>query len=111
VLEVEGLDALLVTSRPNIRYLTGFSGSAGLALATRDTLLVLTDFRSDEQARQECGAFARVEIEPTSVWERLFKELAGGWGGGLGAGGSIGFEAHVVTVKEAERLSGATAAA
>lgn len=109
MLEVEGLDALLVTSRPNIRYLTGFSGSAGLALATRDTLLVLTDFRYDEQARQECGAFARVEIEPTSVWERLFKELAGG--SGLGAGGWIGFEAHVVTVKEAERLSGTAAAA
>jgi Xaa-Pro aminopeptidase len=103
VLEAEGLDALLVTSRPNIRYLTGFSGSAGLALATRDALLVLTDFRYDEQARQECGGFARVEIEATSLWERLFKELAGG--SGLGLGASIGFEAHAVSVKEAERFS------
>jgi Xaa-Pro aminopeptidase len=109
VLEAEGLDALLVTSRPNIRYLSGFSGSAGLAFATRNTLLVLTDFRYDEQARQECGAVARVEIEATSIWERLFKELAGG--SGLGAGASIGFEAHIVTVKEAERFSSTAAAA
>jgi Xaa-Pro aminopeptidase len=107
VLEAEGLDALLVTSRPNIRYLTGFSGSAGLALATRDTVLVLTDFRYDEQARQECGAFARVEVEATSVWERLFKDLPT-----LGASiNTIGFESHVVTVREAERFSSTAAAA
>ncbi len=106
MLEAEGLDALLVTSRPNIRYLSGFSGSAGLALATRTALLVLTDFRYDEQARQECGAVARVEIEATSVWDRLFKELPT-----LGGIGVIGFEAHVVTVKEAERFSSTAAAA
>jgi Xaa-Pro aminopeptidase len=110
VLEAEGLDALLVTSRPNIRYLTGFSGSAGLALATRDALLVLTDFRYDEQARQECGAFARVEIEATSLWERLFKELPTLAGRG-GQHRGDRFRSHVVTVKEAERFSGTTAAA
>jgi Xaa-Pro aminopeptidase len=107
VLEAEGLDALLVTSRPNIRYLTGFSGSAGLALATRSSLLVLTDFRYDEQARQESGGVARVEIEATSVWDRLFKELPT-LGGSIGV---IGFEAHAVTVKEAERFSSTPAAA
>ena len=84
LLEVDGLDALLVTSRPNIRYLTGFSGSAGVAVATRDAVLLVTDFRYDEQARQQCGAVARVEIEGTSVWDRLFKELAAGWGPGAG---------------------------
>ncbi|HWC73206.1 MAG TPA: aminopeptidase P family protein [Gemmatimonadales bacterium] len=106
VLEAEGLDALLVTSRPNIRYLTGFSGSAGVALATRSALLVVTDFRYDEQARQECGAVARVAIEATSVWDRLFKELPT-LGGSLEV---IGFEAHSVTVKEAERFSSSPAA-
>ncbi len=107
MLEAEGLDALLVTSRPNIRYLTGFSGSAGLALATRSSLLVLTDFRYDEQARQESGGVARVEIEATSVWDRLFKELPT-LGGSIGV---IGFEAHSVTVKDAERFASAAAAA
>ncbi len=69
MLEAEGLDALLVTSRSNIRYLTGFSGSAGATVATRGELLLVTDFRYDEQARQQCGAVARVEIEGTSVWD------------------------------------------
>jgi len=100
LLETDALDALLVTSRPNIRYLTGFSGSAGVAVATKSGVLVVTDFRYDEQARQECGAVARVEIDGTSVWDRLFKELPT-----LGALDTIGFEPHAVTVKEAERFS------
>jgi Xaa-Pro aminopeptidase len=102
LLETEGLDALLVTSRPNIRYLTGFSGSAGVVVATRAALLLVTDFRYDEQARQQCGAVARVEIEGTSVWDRLFKELPSLSSGTLGL---IGFEAHAVSVKDAERFT------
>lgn len=102
MLEAEGLDALLVTSRPNIRYLTGFSGSAGVAVVTRggEDLLLVTDFRYDEQARQQCGTVARVEIEGTSVWDRLLKELPT-----LGTLGVIGFEAHALSVKDAERFS------
>ena len=103
LLEAEGLDALLVTSRPNIRYLTGFSGSAGVAVATKQALLLVTDFRYEEQARQQSGTVARVEIEGTSVWDRLFKELP--------PVGLIGFEAHALTVKDAERLSSSAAAA
>ncbi|MGH7521286.1 MAG: M24 family metallopeptidase [Gemmatimonadales bacterium] len=104
LLEAEGLDALLVTSRPNMRYLSGFSGSAGIAVATKNSLLVVTDFRYDEQARQQCGAVARVEIEGTSLWDRLFKELGAG-ALGLGPGSWIGFEAHAISVKDAERFS------
>lgn len=103
MLEADDLDALLVTSRPNIRYLTGFSGSAGVAVATRRGLLLITDFRYDEQARQQCGAGARVEIESASVWDRLFKELTA-FGGALG---TVGYEAHAVSVRDAERLSAA----
>jgi Xaa-Pro aminopeptidase len=101
LLEAAGLDALLVTSRPNIRYLTGFSGSAGVAVATRADLLLVTDFRYDAQAREEAGGVARVEIEGTSVWDRLFKELPT-----LGAVTTIGYEAHALTVKDAERFAG-----
>jgi len=105
LLQMDELDALLVTSRPNIRYLTGFGGSAGVVVATRADLLLVTDFRYDEQARQEAGAVARVEIEGTSVWDRLFKELPS-----LGALGVVGYEAHALTVKDADRLSAAGAA-
>ena len=71
-LEREGLDALLVTALPNIRYLTGFSGSAAIAVVTHGDLLLVTDFRYEEQARAEVGGGARVEVERTSVWDRLF---------------------------------------
>jgi Xaa-Pro aminopeptidase len=102
LLEAEELDALLVTSLANIRYLTGFSGSAALVVATPTGLLLVTDFRYDEQARAEVADAARVVVERTSVWERLFKEL--GAFGALGRG-RIGFEAHAVSAKDAERLA------
>ncbi|HET8713206.1 MAG TPA: aminopeptidase P family protein [Gemmatimonadales bacterium] len=109
LLEAEGLDALLVTSLPNIRYLTGFSGSAGIVVASRTGLLLVTDFRYDEQAHQQASTVARIEIEGTSVWERLFKELTPG--AGLAPGATIGFEAHTLTVKEADRFSSAAGSA
>jgi Xaa-Pro aminopeptidase len=104
--EGAALDALLVTSRPNIRYLTGFSGSAGVAVATRADLLLVTDFRYAEQAQAEAGAVARVEIEGASVWDRLFKELPT-----LGPLTTVGYEAHAVTVKDAERFTAGAAGA
>jgi Xaa-Pro aminopeptidase len=39
------LDALVVTSLPNILYLTNFTGSAATAVLTADRLLFITDFR------------------------------------------------------------------
>jgi len=82
-----------------------------VAVATRGALLLVTDFRYDEQARQQSGAVARVEIEGVSVWDRLFKELGGSTQAGRGGGALIGFEAHALTVKEAERLSSPVASA
>jgi Xaa-Pro aminopeptidase len=98
-LTAQGLDALLVTGRANVRYLTGFSGSAGMVVVTSDELLLVTDFRYDEQARAEVGGAARVEVERTSVWERLFREMSR-----LEPLETVGFEGHSVTVREAERL-------
>jgi len=70
------LDGLLVTSLPNIRYLTGFSGSSALVFVTpRDTLLV-TDFRYQTQVAEEVGDLAHVVIEPQSLWTGLWTELA-----------------------------------
>ena len=96
----DGLDGLVVTSRANIRYLTGFSGSAALVAVTRGDVLLVTDFRYDEQARDEAGAVARVEVEGTSVWDRFFKELPT-----LGPLGELGFEAHAVSVHDAQRFA------
>lgn len=69
------IDALLVTALPNVRYLSGFSGSAALLLVTNNELLLITDFRYAIQADQEVGAVAQIVIEPTSLWSRLSSSL------------------------------------
>ena len=46
------IDALLVTRPENLRYLTGFTGGPdGACLVTGERLVLLTDFRYQEQAR------------------------------------------------------------
>jgi Xaa-Pro aminopeptidase len=75
-LEAGRLDGLLVTSLPNIRYLTGFSGSSALLFVTaRGEVLFLTDFRYDTQVRSEIGDFARVSVESQSLWTGLWQLL------------------------------------
>jgi len=48
-----GIDAILVSHLPNIRYLCGFSGSAGLLLVEASTSTLFTDSRYTLQAEQE----------------------------------------------------------
>jgi Xaa-Pro aminopeptidase len=102
LLAAEGLEALLVTHLPNIRYLTGFTGSAGLLLLRRDDAILFTDFRYATQAPGEVGAAAFVEIDAASVWDRLKRACADQ------PGQTIGFEAHALTVRDAGRLKECT---
>src|SRR5512138_1072823 len=74
-LNEEHVDALLLTSLPNIRYLTGFSGSSALALASSNEIRLVTDFRYETQVADEVGGFAHVRIEPVSLWTGLWEML------------------------------------
>ena len=103
-LEAEGLDGLLVTHLPNIRYLTGFSGSAALLLVRQDATILITDFRYAAQATLEAGSIATVEIDQRSVWERLGRVL------GSRTLETLGIEPHALNVRDAERVSGLTRA-
>lgn len=59
-----GIDALLVTTLANVRYLTGFTGSAGMLVVTTDTALLTTDGRYRTQsAEQVAEAGATIDIE------------------------------------------------
>ena len=51
-----GLDALLVTDLINLRYLTGFVGSNGLAVIGPDTRMFATDFRYSAQMADQVDA-------------------------------------------------------
>jgi Xaa-Pro aminopeptidase len=68
-----GCEALLVTSLVNIRYLSGFTGSAGLLLVTPDDALLVTDGRYGEQAPAEvaaAGAAVDVAVRPSAGEQR-----------------------------------------
>jgi Xaa-Pro dipeptidase len=53
------VDALLVTHLPNVRYLTGFTGSSAAALISAERTVFVTDGRYGEQARRETGTLER----------------------------------------------------
>lgn len=55
------LPALLVTSQYNLRYLTGFTGTTGLAVITMDNAYFVTDFRYTEQATSQCQGYQIVQ--------------------------------------------------
>ncbi|MDF3052470.1 MAG: peptidase, partial [Geminicoccaceae bacterium] len=103
-MEAGGLEGLLVTHLPNIRYLTGFTGSAALLLIRADATILISDFRYAAQAPVEVGTTTTVEIDQRSVWERLGRVLA------ARQIGSLGIEAHSLTVRDAERVSSLTRA-
>jgi Xaa-Pro aminopeptidase len=46
------LDALVVTHLPNLRYVTGFSGTAGAAVLTPGQCVLIVDFRYATSARE-----------------------------------------------------------
>jgi Xaa-Pro aminopeptidase len=60
-MERRRLGALFVTHLPNVRYLSGFTGSNALLLVKARSAILFTDARYTEQAAQEVGRL-RVEI-------------------------------------------------
>lgn len=70
------LDGLLLTGLPNIRYLTGFSGSSALLIVSQRDVVLITDFRYQTQVVDEVGDLARIVIEPSSLWTGLWQQLA-----------------------------------
>ncbi len=87
-----GCDALLVTNLVNVRYLTGFTGSAALLAVLADELVFVSDGRYGEQAAGQLGAAgvdARIEITGTDQRQRLVAAFAGV--------ARIGLEADAVT--------------
>lgn len=92
------LDAVLVTDATNLRYLTGFTGSSGLALVGESGLRrFVTDFRYLTQSAEQLAP----------VWERqiaqnLLEKLAAGLPEGAFR---LGFDDAALSVKEHARLA------
>lgn len=100
-LETTRFDALLISHLPNIRYLCGFTGSAGLLLVEEAGSAFFTDVRYDTQAHDEVKG-AKVVIARKNVLQALADSMAGrrkrakGW--------TLGIEAEHFTVAEKKRF-------
>jgi len=55
------IDALLITSGYNRRYITGFTGTAGVVIVTQNQAVFITDFRYTQQAAKEISGFEIVQ--------------------------------------------------
>src|SRR2546430_5359211 len=93
------VDALVLTSLPNVRYLTGFSGTSALLLVTQRDVHFITDFRYDTQVRDEVGALATIRIEQQSLWTGLWN-----LGASLDGVEIVGFESAHLLHRDFQRL-------
>jgi Xaa-Pro aminopeptidase len=95
-------DALLISHLPNIRYLCGFTGSAGLLLVAEAGSVFFTDVRYDTQGRAEVKG-AKVIIARSALlsalgeWVAARRKRSKKW--------TIGIEAEHLTVAEKKRLA------
>ncbi|SFA71611.1 Xaa-Pro aminopeptidase [Lentibacillus halodurans] len=60
-LHENNLDAILIASPINRRYITGFTGTAGAAVISQHDARFITDFRYIEQANEQAAGFTVVE--------------------------------------------------
>jgi len=92
------VEAFLATSNPNVRYLTGFSGSNGQILISADRDVFLTDGRYETQAAREVAGADR-QIYLAEFPAALAEACAG-----LGVT-RVAFDATDMTVARHEDLS------
>jgi len=91
-----GCDGLLVTSLTNIRYLTGFTGSAGMLMVTAAGATLTTDGRYRTQAAEQlegAGVGASIEIGPPADQNAALATVARR----LGGRPNVGLEAGSIT--------------
>ena len=67
-LQEKELDAILISTEENRRYVSGFSGSAGYLLVSKDDAVLATDFRYVEQAGKQSPDFRVERIAGGHAW-------------------------------------------
>jgi len=92
-----GLDAFIVSSLPNVRYLSGFSGSNGLCVVRKNEASFLTDSRYTQQSRREVKSWKRV-IAMNGLFEETVRH------GLLRGCRNVGFESHALTYAQYRTL-------
>lgn len=97
LLPASALDALLVQKPENLRYVTGFSGSAGLAVLAPTDAWLAVDFRYEEQAERETSGWTIVRggRDPLGALAAALRDRALR---------RVGFESEFVPYAQVERL-------
>lgn len=68
-LQEQNIDGILITNDYNRRYMTGFTGTAGVAIVSQQDAVFITDFRYTEQAAAQITDFTIVQHEATLLEE------------------------------------------
>lgn len=92
------LDALVITHLPNVRYLCGFTGSAGILLIGPKKPIFVTDGRYTEQAHEQVQG-AKIVIGKGPALDEIAKQI------GRLKLASIGIEAEHLAVAQRSRFS------
>ncbi len=95
------IDALLVTHLSNIRYLCGFTGSAGALLVSESKCVFFTDRRYAEQVKEEVKG-AKTIVSPTGPLSSVGEWLKSNW---KSRSQRLGIEAESITVGARQRLA------
>ena len=97
----EGVDGLLVSTPSNVYYLSGFHGSAGMIVVTRERALLCSDFRYRLQAAKQAPDYEFGEVE------RGLLKGVGEYVGRLGVR-RLGYESAHLTCQAREQLAAAS---
>ena len=84
------VDGLLITNEYNLRYMTGFTGTSGVAVVTKDDAVFITDFRYTEQAQAQVKDF-RIVQHNGPIFAEVGTQVA------LMGAKTIGFEKNSLT--------------
>lgn len=90
ILEQKHLDAVIILSDFNRRYLSGFSGTSGALIISKDKQYLITDFRYIDQATAQAPNYKIINRKSTiidEIKELLHQEKFE----------NIGFEGHQVS--------------
>lgn len=75
IMEDKGLEGILIYKPENRRYFSGFTGTTGFIIITKNEAKFITDFRYIKQAEKECTDYDIVEISRSEPLTSLIKNL------------------------------------
>lgn len=96
-MKLENLDTFFIYSNENRRYLTGFTGSNGIVIVTKDRNILMTDSRYTEQAEEQAKGFEVItyNLSPFDTLKTVLKKVGSQ---------KIGYESKLLTDYDVRNL-------